>query len=103
MAKCTHPRCRSLKPGLWEPIVLLWPAKPSAILCEPASVTMLRHRICDECVKISRPLDFIPTLIEWGKICQHFEENKKARPTLHNAKMSFMIPETTKLIRGDVV
>jgi hypothetical protein len=100
-AKCSFQNCTSGKPGLYEPIILLWPEKPSLFPSQPANVNCVGHALCTECIGKATPRDFIPTLADWIKICRFFDDNKKVRPTLQNAKLTFMVPETTKIIRGD--
>lgn len=101
MAKCTLYHCKSGKPGLWEPVILLWPRTITGPV-QPANVNVISHRICDDCVKKAHPLDFIRTMGEWERIKKYFKDQQKAEPTLYRAKMSFMVPETTSLIRGGV-
>jgi hypothetical protein len=93
-AKCSLVRCTSGKPGLWEPIVLLWPERVSFLPAQPASINIIGHALCGECVARVTVRDVIPTYNEWDKIVKHFNEQKKAKPSFRTAKLTFMIPET---------
>ena len=96
MAKCMHPKCNTGLPGAWEPIILLWPARPGGHMFEPASVNIKGVVVCEMCTKTSRARDYVYDQGEMKKIMSAFR-GRDFLPNWFSAKVSFMIPETVDL------
>lgn len=101
-AECSSRECTSGKPGLWEPVILLWPEGANPKVWQPASANLIGIVVCDDCTKTTKVIHLIPDLEHWKKITDVFAENGKIMPSLKTAKLTFVIPETHHLPSGTV-
>lgn len=93
---CSSRRCKSGRPGVWEPIILLWPDRHDGAMWQPASVQMHGFLLCEECRVTARPIDMLSGKT-WKKIKVDFWAQGKAMPSLQTAKLTFVLPDSLKL------
>ena len=94
MVKCCRRNCTSHKPGIWEPIVLLWPEGRDPRVWQPASINVLGKVVCDDCKPIVTIRDCIPDEKSWLKIKYIFDAHSKVKPSLETAKVTFVVPDS---------
>lgn len=90
--KCLMRKCISGMPGIYEPVVLLWPEGAAVNSCQPASVQIALN-VCEECKRKARPIDFFDERM-WRNIKIHFHAVQKSQPSFKTAKLTFMLAET---------
>jgi hypothetical protein len=78
--------------------MLLWPENYAPMQCQPVSVDLNKHIVCDSCKEHLVPKQLVPKedFEQIQKMVMHHGKNK---PSAKTAKLTFFIPETmqTKL------
>ena len=95
MAKCTYEKCNSGLPGRWQPVVLLWPEGYKPMQCQPISVDLKHHCLCDDCQKIAKANVLIPPE-GFRQIIRAVVGHGKMKPSMKTARVTCFIPETHK-------
>jgi hypothetical protein len=99
--KCTKPNCNSGLPAKWQPVLLMWPEGMKPMECQPVSVNVNHHYLCDECQKNTIPSGLI-SRDDFKSIQDAVVHHGKQRPALSTAKFTFFVPET-HASGGDII
>lgn len=93
MATCTNKSCNSGLPGRWQPILLLWPDGFVRMQCQPVSVTVNNHLVCDNCQKKATVAQLIP-MDHFKSIQTVVVGHGKRKPVLATAKLEYFVPDS---------
>lgn len=91
--KCTHEKCISGLVGRWKPVLLLWPEGYKQMECQPISVTLARHMLCDICKAHASPWSMIPK-DDFERICATVVGHGKIKPSWTTAKLEFFVEDS---------
>lgn len=92
-SQCTVKSCTSGMPGLYEPVILLWPVGiTNKKGFQPASLTVEQH-VCAACKNAAKPTNFLNSDL-WVKIQKHFFAVTKSLPSLQTAEVTFMLNDS---------
>lgn len=100
--KCSNIKCNTGLAPRWQPVMLLWPENYTRMQCQPVSVTLNKHLVCDICQKTIGPHNLIPKE-EFEQIQATVLYHGKQKPSSKTAKLEFFVPDTFKTgLAGEV-